>query len=84
MKEAGGELDDTYSRLVQAETEVRGELEAFFEAQGMEYADALPALSEAVGRGERIYPSSEDGHPLPGGYSLIASVVNDALTELGW
>jgi lysophospholipase L1-like esterase len=78
------QLTPTYTKLVQMEARVRAKIISLCKENDIQYVDALPSLAEAVQRDEEIYPHYIDGHPLPRGYFLIASAVNEALNTLGW
>jgi lysophospholipase L1-like esterase len=82
---AGGRrLDPVYERLVRMESRVRADVAARCDAAGVEHVDALPALVEAVRRGEAVYPTSAESHPRPEGYLVLASTVRQALEGRGW
>jgi len=79
-----GELTPTYTELVQMEKRVRSEIISLCTENDIQYVDALPSLTEAIQRGEEIYPHYINGHPLPRGYSVIASTVSKTLNRLTW
>lgn len=79
-----GHLTPTYTKLVQMEARLRTEIISLCKENDIRYVDVLPSLAEALQRGEEIYPSDPSGHPLPRGYFLIASTVNEALNRLSW
>jgi lysophospholipase L1-like esterase len=79
-----GGLDPTYTRLVRMETRVRAEIASHCERYRIVCIDALPALQQAVGRDEQVYPSHTDGHPNVHGYFVIASALREAFERLGW
>lgn len=68
-------INDTYRQLIEYETRIRHDMIAFFEANDIQYLDALPSLQESVERDVRIYPSSFDGHPNANGYEVIAEAI---------
>jgi len=84
IETSNGYLSPTYNRLVQMETRIRTEIISLCDEKGIHYVDALPALIEALRRGEVIYPRYINGHPRAEGYSVIASTLNEALKSLGW
>ena len=47
----------------------------YFERNGIEYLDALPALQAQLTAGNQPYPVSQDGHPNGHGYRAIAELV---------
>ncbi len=63
---------------VQLEDGVRESLAAFFRSERIDAVDALPALRKAAARGVPLYPSDADGHPLAGGYAVIAEVLSES------
>ena len=75
-------LDPTYKRLVEMEGRIRFELIATCEAKQVQCVDALPYLSDALQRGERLYPTSTESHPNAQGYSVLATAVNKNLGAL--
>lgn len=75
--------DPTYGKLIEMEGRVRTEIEDECRTQSIDYLDALPYLSEALGRGERVYPTTTESHPNARGYFVIASAVNNTLGKLG-
>jgi hypothetical protein len=79
-----GQLDRTYTRLVEMDTRARPEIITLCEENNIVCVDGLPVLAEAVQRNEQIYPVHTDGHPVAHGYFLLASAVNEALIRLGW
>lgn len=76
-------LDPTYSRLVEMESRIRGELYSSCDTKRIQCIDALPSLRSALERGERIYPTTTESHPNARGYFVIASAVNENLSRLG-
>lgn len=72
-------LDPTYQKLVEMERRIRSEIVLSCQAKHIECVDALPPLSTALGRGERLYPTTTESHPNARGYSVIASAVNENL-----
>lgn len=76
--------DPVYERLVSMESRARSALIAQCEAAGIQYVDALPALAQAVRRGEQVYPTSTESHPTPKGYEVIALTADDKLKHVGW
>ncbi|MGB1286800.1 MAG: GDSL-type esterase/lipase family protein [Aggregatilineales bacterium] len=63
--------------LIAAETAIWEEVRVWLQAQNIVYVDTLPALNASADRS--IYPTNTDGHPLPEGYRIIASVVAEKL-----
>ena len=72
----------TYQKLVKMEGRVRSEILSTCEKNGIPAIDALPYLSSALDRGERIYPSTTESHPNAHGYLVIASAVNENISKL--
>ena len=66
------------------ESRARAALMAQCEGAGIQYVDALPALAQAVRRGEQVYPTSTESHPAPKGYEVIALTAYEALEYRGW
>lgn len=76
-------IGGAYPALVAAEAAVLGELEASLQAQGVIRLDATAKLARGLRDGERLYPTTEDGHFLPAGYAAIAEVALEALSQGG-
>jgi len=74
----------TYARLVVMEGRARSELMSACIEQRVECVDALPVMSAAITRDEKIYPSTTESHPNAKGYAIIAATVNQAISRLGW
>jgi lysophospholipase L1-like esterase len=72
-------LDPTYQQLVEMESRVRLQLTSTCQAEHIQCVDALPYLSGALDRGERLYPTTTESHPNARGYLVIASAVNESL-----
>ncbi|MEO7335113.1 MAG: hypothetical protein ABIV63_00910, partial [Caldimonas sp.] len=79
LARSGAELPPAYARLCEAEERVAAELTRHLTASAITYTDALPALREQTMVHAQIYPTDAEGHPLPVGYSVIASVVFAAM-----
>ena len=82
MREKVGS-DPTYQKLVEMEGRVRSEMITTCRAERIQCIDALPYLSSALDRGERLYPTTTESHPNARGYFVIASIVNENLGKLG-
>lgn len=80
----GGGLDPVHERLVRMEERARSTVAAECGRAQLECVDTLPALVEAVRRGEQIYSASAESHPKGKGYEVIAATARQALTRLGW
>ncbi len=78
------DLEPTYQKLVDMEGRIRLELLSTCQAKGIDCLDALPYLSSALARGERLYPTTTESHPNARGYLVIASAVNENLHKLGF
>jgi lysophospholipase L1-like esterase len=76
-------LDPGYQNLVDMEGRIRSELISTCQAHRIAFVDALPYLSGALERGERVYPTTTESHPNERGYFVIASAVNENLSKLG-
>ena len=59
--------------LAELETGVREKLKTAFHTSRVPCADALPDLVTAISDTPGIYPSHDDGHPLPTGYAVYAA-----------
>lgn len=75
-------LDPTYQKLVEMESRIRSEMISSCQAKRIQCIDALPYLSSALDRGERLYPTTTESHPNARGYLVIASAVNENLGKL--
>jgi lysophospholipase L1-like esterase len=83
-KSAGeARLEPSYQKLFDMEARGRSEIISSCQANGIEYVDALPYLSGALERGERIYPTTTESHPNARGYLVIATAVKENLGKLG-
>ncbi|HEV7475273.1 MAG TPA: hypothetical protein VGN90_14565 [Pyrinomonadaceae bacterium] len=76
-------LDSSYEKLVEMEARSRSEIFATCQANGIACVDALPYLSGALQRGERLYPTTTESHPNARGYFVIASAVEENLGKFG-
>jgi lysophospholipase L1-like esterase len=81
----GGKIgsDPTYEKLVEMEGRIRSEMISTCQTERIQCIDALPYLSSALDRGERLYPTTTESHPNARGYLVIASAVNENLGKLG-
>jgi lysophospholipase L1-like esterase len=77
------QLDFNYQKLVDMEGRIRSEIISNCQAQRIELVDALPYLSSALERGERVYPTTTESHPNERGYFVIASALNESFSRLG-
>ncbi len=84
LRARGRRLDPTLESLAGWESRARSEIVSTCEEEGIQYADALPALSAAIARGEQLYPTGTESHPNARGYYVLASTVGDALAKRGW
>ncbi len=84
VRARNGSLDPVYHRLEAMETRARERILAACRRDGVQVADALPALREAVERHVTLYPPDAESHPNPPGYTVIASVVDSHLKQLRW
>jgi lysophospholipase L1-like esterase len=81
----GGKIgnDPTYQKLVEMERRVRSEMLTMCQAERIQCIDTLPYLTDALDRGERLYPTTTESHPNARGYLVVASAVNENLGKLG-
>jgi len=77
-------LSARFAKIVDMEAKIRAELISTCHEQAIESVDALPDLSDAIRRGDPIYPSTADDHLKARGYQILAARVNDALAKLHW
>ena len=75
-------LDAVYQKLVDMEARIRAAIIFNCQKQQISYIDALPQLTAALDRGERIYPTTTESHPNAHGYFVIASAVKENLGQL--
>jgi lysophospholipase L1-like esterase len=75
--------DPAYRKLVEMEGRILSEMISTCQAKRIQCIDALPYLSSALDRGERLYPTTTESHPNARGYLVIASAVNENLGKLG-
>jgi len=80
IEEMDGALLPTHQQLVHMETNIRIDLKRFMIKNDIAYLDVLPTLQDATFRHEFIYTLSDDGHPLPNGYRLIAQAVQETIS----
>lgn len=76
--------DPVYERFVEMETAARDRIRERCRREGIEYADAMPPLAEAVAAGVQVYPTSTESHPAPEGYRVIAETARKELERRGW
>ncbi len=74
-------LPPAFYRLVRLEEQVDSELTAMLQGHGIEVVQTDSAIREALRRGERVYPESEDNHLNGTGYRLVALVVSESLRQ---
>lgn len=84
VQNSQGQLKGSYAKLTGMETRIATDITSFCDQEGIEHADALPQLREAVQQNKQIYLSDTESHPNAQGYSILASTVNEALTVRGW
>ena len=75
-------LDPVYQKLVEMEARVREKIIFKCQDKHIPFVDALPQLTAALDRGERIYPTTTESHPNARGYFVIASAVKENLGQL--
>ncbi len=75
-------LDPNYQKLLDMEGRIRLQIVATCEAKRIACVDALPYLTGALDRGERIYSTSTESHLNARGYFVIAAAVNENLGHL--
>ena len=63
--------------------ELAAELEAWAEANDLNYMDLTPALQQAAADGTLVY-FLDDAHWTPEGHQVVARTVIDHLTTKGW
>ena len=80
IKQAEGQLNAGYTKLVNMETSARNTIIEYCEENEIDWIDSLPSLREAINRNDMVYPSATNGHPLGAGYAIIAKAVNEYLT----
>ena len=72
---------ESYRRLMENETLARRTMTEFFDANGIEYVDALPALRAQLTAGPQPYHWNHDGHPNEHGHRAIAAAVAQRLAS---
>ncbi len=65
---------EVIDRVIEHEQEADRIVKEYLTKNGIHYVEVLKALRSAVRNG-KIYPSSDDGHPLPEGHRIIASAL---------
>ena len=73
----------SYARLMANEEKVWGIAREFFQRNGIDYLDSLPALREQLATGPQPYRFSPDGHPNAHGHAAIARIVASHLQKPG-
>jgi lysophospholipase L1-like esterase len=81
LKTTGATLPPAYQQLCQIEEANKAELVQAFNAKGIAFVDASPALEAEVARHIQIYPPTSDGHPTALGHKAIAEAVLAALKK---
>lgn len=69
--------------LLEHETRLTAELEAFLRNHGIEYVDSAAALRAGFDRGQRPYPQSSNTHPNESGYAALAEALVPILSRTG-
>lgn len=72
-------IPQTYQKMIEMEKKVQDDLLLFLAETNIRSVNPLEILSNAVLHNELVYSLTNDGHPLPHGYYLIASEVNKSL-----
>lgn len=70
-----------FERLCEAESNIRSNLLQQMHLEEIEVIDTMPALQAEAKAHVQIYPQNDDGHPNGYGYSVIAHVIADRLTN---
>lgn len=60
---SGNSVGESYDALVKNEQRMWQRTTEYLKEQGIQFVDALPALSQTLARGDQPYPMSGDGHP---------------------
>ena len=72
---SGTPTPPSFLESVEQEALVAGDLTRLMSESGVRHLDLLPALEQAVARGEAIFPPNVDGHFTAEGYRVIANEV---------
>ncbi len=75
LEKSGKEIPDSFKFYWNAEQKLGQEVKTLCSSLGVECIFPLPDLTAALGRGEKIYGVTMDGHPLARGYEVIAESV---------
>ncbi len=81
LKTTGAKLPPAFQKLCEVEEANKAELVQAFNARGIAFVDASPALEAEVARHIQIYPPTSDGHPTSLGHKAIAEAVLAALKK---
>ncbi len=81
LESKAANLRPDYITLVNAERDFIQLLRATVEQSLGRYIDLVTPLSEAAFHDNALYPSNENGHPFPAGYTEIAKQVAVAITS---
>jgi hypothetical protein len=84
MRGSAGGVNPSFARALDLEARVRNEVAVDCRSHGVPFLDALPALSAAAARGERISRAEGDMHFNARGYAAIAETAAAGLHQLGW
>jgi hypothetical protein len=76
--------ESVMAALVRNETGIWSRTRAYFDANGIDFVDALPELRRGVADGAQLYPYSTQSHPDTPGYERIARAVARALEARGF
>lgn len=79
LRRSGVKLPESFTRLCEAETLAKAELQRFLEERHIAYIDATPALERQIASGVQLYPADSDGHPQGSGYGVIAREVAETV-----
>lgn len=78
MRRTDGMIPEAFTIYDAHESELARTVEEFCVQDKIDCVFALPAMSEALRRRERIYDKTFDGHPTAAGYRVIAETVYNA------
>ncbi len=75
----GIEIGEYLNDIIEKEKNVIEETKSFCLENNLPFIDVTEHMSLALSQGQKIYPESLDGHPLPEGYKRIAEAINNEL-----
>lgn len=78
---SGYRLPDDYYQLLDYENKLIEKFSRVFDEWGIKYIDAEPYVQGELYKSGRVYPPTDDGHPLETGYKAYAEAVYNCMIK---